>query len=136
MATLVNEQRVIFNPEQAAIFDAIPKSITNNQDYLFFIHTASGCGKTFLCNTVVTEVRRREQVALCIVLSGIATLLLDGGRIFYTFYLCFKISFSISKNSVAGLKWNSYMFPVIQQTKIIIWDKVFVQHKYNINTID
>ena len=135
-ATLVDKQRAIFNPEQAAAFDAILKSITNNQGYLFFIHTAGGCRKTFLYNTIAAEVRRRGQMALYVVSSGIATLLLDGGRIFYTFYLCFKISFSISKNSVAGLKWNSYMFPVIQQTKVIIWDKVFVQHKYNINTID
>jgi len=133
MATLVNEQRVIFNPEQAAIFDAIPKSITNNQDYLFFIHTASGCGKTFLCNTVVTEVRRREQVALCIVLSGIATLLLDEGRMSH---LHFKISLSINEDSMAGLKWNSYIFPVIQQTKVIIWDEVSMQHKYNIDAVD
>jgi len=133
---LVDKQRAIFNPEQAAAFDAILKSITNNQGYLFFIHTAGGCRKTFLYNTIAAEVRRRGQMALYVVSSGIATLLLDGGRISYTFYLCFKISFSISENSVAGLKWNSYMFPVIQQTKVIIWDKVFVQHKYNINTID
>ena len=133
MAALVNEQRVIFNPEQAAIFDAIPKSITNNQYYLFFIHTASGCGKTFLCNTVVTEVRRREQVALCIVLSGIATLLLDEGRMSH---LHFKISLSINKDSMAGLKWNSYIFPVIQQTKVIIWDEVSMQHKYDIDAVD
>ena len=133
MATLVNEQRVIFNPEQAAIFDAIPKSITNNQDYLFFIHTASGCGKTFLCNTVVTEVRRREQVALYIASSRIAALLLDRER---TSYSCFKIPLSINEDSVAGLKWNSYMFPVIQQTKVIIWDEVPMQHKYDIDAID
>jgi len=130
---LVNEQRVIFNPEQAAIFDAVPKSITNNQGYLFFIHTAGGCGKTFLCNTIATEVRRREQVALCIVLSGIATLLLDGGRMSH---LHFKISLSINEDSMAGLKWNSYIFPVIQQTKVIIWDEVPMQHKYDIDAVD
>jgi len=130
---LVNEQRVIFNPEQAAIFDAVPKSITNNQGYLFFIHTAGGCGKTFLCNTIATEVRRREQVALCIVLSGIATLLLDGGRMSH---LHFKISLSINEDSMAGLKWNSYIFPVIQQTKVIIWDEVSIQHKYDIDAVD
>jgi len=30
MATLVDEQRAIFNPDQAAAFDAILESITNN----------------------------------------------------------------------------------------------------------
>ena len=80
------------------------------QDHLFFDYAASGCGKTFLCNTITAEVRKREQMTLYIVSSGIATLLLDRRR---TSYLHFKISLSINKNSVAGLKQNSYMFLVI-----------------------
>jgi len=28
------------------------------------------------------------------------------------------------------------MFPVLQQTRVIIWDEVPMQHKYDINTID
>jgi len=111
---LLDKQRAIFNPKQAAAFDAVLKSITNNQGYLFFIHTAGGCRKTFLYNTIVAEIRRRKQMVLCVVSSRIAALLLDRGRISYTFYLCFKISFSINENSVARLKQNSYMFPVIQ----------------------
>ena len=38
--------------------------------------------------------------------------------------------------TLAGLKWNSYIFPVIQQTKVIIWDKVPMQHKYDIDVVD
>ena len=60
IATLVDEQRAIFNPDQAAAFDAILESITNNQGHLFFIHAAGGCRKTFLCNTIAAEVRRRS----------------------------------------------------------------------------
>ena len=41
---------------------------------LFFIYAAGGCGKTFLCNTIAAEVRRRGQVALCVASSGIAAL--------------------------------------------------------------
>jgi len=48
----------------------------------------------------------------------------------------FKISISIHKDSVAGLKQNSYMFSVIQQTRVIIWDEIPIQYKYNIDTID
>jgi len=91
IATLVDEQRAIFNLDQATAFDAILESITNNQGYLFFIHAAGGYGKTFLCNTI-------------------AALLLDRGR---TSYSHFKISLSIHEDSVAGLKCNSYMFPVL-----------------------
>ena len=133
IATLVDEQRAIFNPDQVTAFDAILESITNNQDHLFFIHAASGYRKTFLYNTIAAEVRRRGQVALCVVLSGIAALLLDSRR---TSYSHFKIPLSIHENSVAGLKCNSYMFLVLQQTKVIIWDKVPMQHKYDIDAVD
>jgi len=96
MATLVDEQRTMFNPEQATAFDAVLKSVTNNQGYLFFIHAAGGCRKTFLCNTITTKIRRREQVALSIASSGIVTLLLDGGKISHSH---FKIPLSINEDS-------------------------------------
>ena len=53
MATLVDEQRTIFNPDQAAAFDAVLESVTNNQGHLFFIH-AVRCVITW---AVVTAVR-------------------------------------------------------------------------------
>jgi len=80
MATLVDKQRAIFNPDQAAAFDAVLESVINNQGHHFFIHAAGGCEKTFLCNTITAEVRRRGQVALCVASSGITALLLDRGR--------------------------------------------------------
>ena len=86
-----------------------------------------------MCNTIAVEVRRRGQIALCVASSGIAALLLDGGRISYS---CFKIPLSIHEDSVAGLKHNSYMFPVLQQTKIIIWNEVPIQYKYDIDAVD
>jgi len=92
IATLVDEQRAIFNPDQATAFDVVQESVTNNQGHLFFIYVAGSYGKTFLCNTIAAEVRRRGQVALCVASSGIAILLLDRER---TSYLCFKIPLSI-----------------------------------------
>jgi len=110
MATLVDKQRAIFNPDQAAAFNTVLESVTNNQGHFFFIHAAGGCGKTFLCNTIAAKVRRRGQVALCVASSRIAALLLDEGR---TSHSCFKIPLLIHEDSVAGLKHNSYMFPVL-----------------------
>jgi len=100
IATLVDEQRAIFNPDQAAAFNAILESVTNNQDHLFFIHAAGSCRKTFLYNNIAAEVRRRGQIALCVASSGIAALLLDSRR---TSHSCFKIPLSIHEDSVTGL---------------------------------
>ena len=74
-----------------------------------------------------------SQVVLCVVSSGIAALLLDKER---TSHSCFKIPLFIHEDSVTGLKRNSYMFLVLQQTKVIIWDKVPMQHKYDIDAVD
>jgi len=59
MATLVDEQRTIFNLDQVAAFNAILEFVTNNQGHFFFIHAASSCGKTFLYNIIAAEVRKR-----------------------------------------------------------------------------
>jgi len=60
MATLVDEQRAIFNPNQAATFDAVLESVTNNQGHLFFIHTAGGCKKTFFATLLL--LRLEEEI--------------------------------------------------------------------------
>ena len=73
------------------------------------------------------------SIALCVASSRIAALLLDRGRIFYSY---FKISLSIHEDFVVGLKHNSYMFLVLQQTRVIIWDEVPMQHKYDIDAVD
>ena len=86
-----------------------------------------------MCNTIAAKVRRRGQIALCVVSSGIAALLLDGGR---TSYSRFKIPLLIHEDSIARLKRNSYIFSVLQQTKVIIWDEVPMQHKYDIDIVD
>ena len=59
--------------------------------------------------------------------------LLDKGR---TSHSHFKIPLSIHKDSVIRLKCNSYIFPVLQQTRVIIWDEVPMQYKYDINAVN
>jgi len=71
-----------------------------------------------LCNTFATEIKKRDQIVLCVILSRIVALLLDKERISYS---CFKIPLSIYEDSVTGLK---HIFLVLQQTRVIIWDEV------------
>ena len=59
--------------------------------------------------------------------------MLDGER---TSHSRFKIPLSIHEDSVAGPKHNSYMFPVLQQTRVIIWDEVPMQYKYDIDAVN
>ncbi|KXN89047.1 hypothetical protein AN958_06398, partial [Leucoagaricus sp. SymC.cos] len=86
-----------FNHEQKAAYDAVMESVNSGNSRIFFIHSAGGCGKTYLCNTIAATVRAHgRHIALCVVSSGIAALLLDGGR---TAHSCFKIPIPVHEDS-------------------------------------
>ncbi len=50
------------------------------QTHLFFVDGPGGTGKTFLYNLILGRVRCERRIALVVASSGIAALLLDGGR--------------------------------------------------------
>ncbi|KXN84157.1 ATP-dependent DNA helicase pif1, partial [Leucoagaricus sp. SymC.cos] len=122
-----------FNHEQKAAYDAVMESVNSGNSRIFFIHSAGGCGKTYLCNTIAATVRAQGHIALCVASSGIAVLLLEGGR---TAHSCFKIPIPIHEDSVAGITRRSQMYEVLCHTKVIIWDEVSMQHKHGILAVD
>jgi hypothetical protein len=109
-------------------------SVNNNRGKMLFIHSAGGCGKTFVCNTIAAAVRAQGKVALCVASSGIAALLLDGGQTAHS-----RLGIppeSLTSTSVARIKRNSNMHKVLLETNIIIWDEVPMQHKYAADAVD
>jgi len=99
----------------------------------FFVQSAGGGGKTYLCNTIAAAVRSKTKVALCVASSGIAALLLDGGR---TAHSCFKIPISLHVTSSCNLKKNSDHKGLLKQTGIIIWDEAPMIHCYVMEALD
>ena len=81
--TLLN--LVKLNSDQKLIFDTIIKAINNeiNQN-LFFIDGPGGTGKTFLYNILLAHIRSSKSgmngIAIAVASSGIAALLISGGR--------------------------------------------------------
>ena len=126
-----------FNDEQRAVYDAVMQSYDQNLGNLFFVHSAGGGGKTFVCNTIAAAVRfgahENRKVALCVASSGIASLLLDGGR---TAHSRFKIPIPVHENSFCSIKKDSVLSHVLKQTGIIIWDEVPMQHKFAVEALD
>jgi hypothetical protein len=132
-ANFVAQNLQLFNQEQTHVFNAVMDSVNRNLGKCLFIHSAGGCGKTFVCNTIAAAVRSQNQVALCVASSGIASLLLEGGR---TAHSTFKIPIPITDTSTAGVKKNTHMHDVLKQTKAIIWDEVPMQHKHAVASVD
>lgn len=78
--------------KQRAIIDTVTTAVDAGQGGLFFIDGPGGTGKTFVKNLMLAHVRSRREVALAVASSGIASILLDGGR---TSHSRFKIPLDI-----------------------------------------
>ena len=108
-------------------------SVNNNISRLFFLHSAGGCGKTFVCNTIASAVRAKGKICLSVASSDIASLLLEGGR---TAHSTFHIPLAVNDTSTCNITQCSHLYPVLQQTSLIIWDEVPIQHKHAIEAVN
>ena len=133
LAVRVMANTTQFNNAQRGVYDAVMESVNNNNGKIFFLHSAGGCGKTFVCNTIAAAVRAQGKIALCVASSGIASLLLEGGR---TAHSTFKIPLQVTETSVCNFTRNSHVFPLLRETAIIIWDEVPMQHKYAVEAVN
>ena len=131
MAVHQNTER--FNDEQRAVYDAVLHSARNNEGKIFFLHSAGGGGKTFVCNTIAAAIRADHQVALTVASSAIAALILDGGR---TAHSRFKIPIPVHESSTCRIPKQGDLADLIRATKIIIWDEAPMQHRYAIEALD
>ena len=100
----------------------------------FFIDGLGGAGKTFLYNTVLSSIRAENEIALAVASSGIAALLLEGGR---TAHSRLKIPVNgINELSTCNSKKQSNEEELIKVAQIIIWDKAPMQHKFTFEAVD
>ena len=70
---------------------------------------------------------------LCVASSGIAALLLKGGR---TAHSCFKIPIPCHEASICNFSKTSDLAKLIQKTDLVIWDKAPMQHRHNMEAVD
>jgi hypothetical protein len=133
LAATVTHNVGLFNNAQKSVYEAVMESINGNQGKLLFLHSAGGCGKTFVCNTIAAAVRAQGKIALCVASSGIASQLLEGGR---TAHSTFKIPLQVDETSTCNIRRNTHRHDLLKQTAVIIWDEVPMQHKYAVEAVD
>lgn len=121
------------NIGQKYIYDAIENSILNNYGQTFFVYGYGGTGKTFLWNTLLNNIRSKGKIALAVASSGIAALLLPGGR---TPHSRLRIPLNIEEHSVCAIKKNTQLAELIEQTAFIIWDEAPVNHRHCFEVLD
>ncbi|QRW12340.1 ATP-dependent DNA helicase PIF1 [Ceratobasidium sp. AG-Ba] len=122
------------NNEQLAAFDNIYHSVVEDQGCTFFLDGPAGTGKTFLYKALCYQLRSEGKIVLCVASSGIAALLLPGGR---TSHSRFKIPVeNLTEASNCNISKTSDLAGLIRQTSLIIWDEVPVQHKHCAEAFD
>ncbi|KAG5550191.1 hypothetical protein RHGRI_015221 [Rhododendron griersonianum] len=121
------------NEEQRAAYTAIITSVFENKGTTFFLNGGAGTGKTFLYNTVATKCRSLGHVVVSVASSGIASLLLVGGR---TAHSTFSIPLDVLEDSFCSFSKQSLQAELFRKTRLIIWDEVPMQHRYCVEAVD
>ncbi|KAI5452038.1 hypothetical protein NCC49_001334 [Naganishia albida] len=121
------------NAEQLHVVNSVLQAIEANEPRLFFLQGPGGTGKTFVENHILARVRSNGHIALAVASSGIASLLLRGGR---TARSRFKIPIDVSERSALAIPKESALANLIRQASLIVWDEVPMQHRNCAEAVD
>jgi hypothetical protein len=118
-ATIRDERVPQLNPEQRAVYV---------DRRAFFVDGLGGIGKTFLYSCLLNTVRAQGRVAIVVASSGIAALLLDGGR---TAHSRFKIPVQgLNITSTCYISRDSELATLLQAAVLIVWDEAVMMHRH------
>ncbi|CAN1819976.1 ATP-dependent DNA helicase PIF1 [Linum perenne] len=121
------------NNEQVIVFKQIMDSVEKGTGQCFFVEGAGGTGKTFLWKVITAKLRSEGKIVLCVASSGIAALLMPGGR---TAHSRFHIPIKLTETSTCDIYHGTDVAKLIQHTSLIIWDEAPMAHKFCIEALD
>lgn len=122
------------NTEQSEAYTKILESIEREQGKIFFLSGPGGTGKTFVYNTICHKVRSEAWVIIVVASSGIAALLIIGGR---TAHSVFKIPIDgLNAESFCTIPKESHRAGLLRIARAIIWDEIGMQHRYAPEALD
>ncbi|KAL7606511.1 hypothetical protein Lser_V15G20604 [Lactuca serriola] len=119
--------------EQRSIFDEIMTAVKENKGGVFFVYGYGGTGKTFLWKTLSASLRSKGDIVLNVASSGIASLLLTGGR---TAHSRFIIPLNLTEDSFCSFGKDSDVAELLKKTSLIIWDEASMIHKHAFEALD
>ncbi|XP_019158039.1 PREDICTED: uncharacterized protein LOC109154766 [Ipomoea nil] len=119
--------------EQLLIYNKVMVDVESNKGGLFFVYGYGGTGKTFLWRTMSAALRSKGEVVLNVASSGIASLLLPGGR---TAHSRFSIHIAVNEDSTCNISQGSPLAELIIKAKLIIWDEAPMMHKHCFEALD
>lgn len=115
--------------EQRTVYDKIIHELNQQHGGLYFLDAPGGTGKTFLINLILTEVRIRNEIAVAVASSGIASTLIEGGR---TAHSTFKLPLNLNQTEVptcninknsSNLNLSILKYKICNENVFQIWEK-------------
>jgi ATP-dependent DNA helicase PIF1 len=125
MSTMTSEQR--------NIYDTIITRVREDRPGFFFLYGYGGTGKTFIWRALSAALRSEGEIVLACASSGIAALLIPGGR---TAHSRFGLPFIIDETSMCGVTPNTPLASLVIKAKLIIWDEAPMMHKHCFEALD
>ncbi|XP_038716239.1 uncharacterized protein LOC120009649 [Tripterygium wilfordii] len=121
------------NYDKKLVYEAVLEAMYKRSGGFFFVYGHGGIGKTFLYNAIIGSLRSEGKIVLAVASSGIASLLLPGGR---TAHSSFKISINIHSESSCHIKKGTQVAKLIKKTCIIVWDEAPMTHRHCFEALD
>ena len=119
--------------EQKGIYETVVDACNKNTGGMFFVYGYGGTGKTFVYKTLTAAIRSKGQIVLNVASSGIASLLLDGGR---TAHSRFAIPINVVDGSMCSITADSPLADLIREARLIIWDEAPMTNRLAFEAFD
>ncbi|KAF8050555.1 hypothetical protein N665_1942s0005 [Sinapis alba] len=119
--------------EQKKIYDEIITSVNEGKGGMFFVYGFGGTGKTFLWKLLYAAIRSRGDIVLYVASSGIASLLLQGGR---TAHSRFGIPLNPDEFSSCTMSHETDQANLVKEASFIIWDEAAMMSKHCFEALD
>ena len=103
--------------EQKQIYEKIMQVVNNDEGGMFFLYGYGGTRKTYIWRTLASSLRAKNQIVIMVASSGIASLLLPGGK---TVHSKFKILVPIFEDSTCNTLQGSQLAELLNQKNLII----------------
>ncbi|CAL9225762.1 unnamed protein product [Arabidopsis halleri] len=127
------EQIVKLTAEQKKVYQEILDAVLHDKGGVFFVYGFGGTGKTFLWSILSAVLRSQGLIVLNVVSSGIASLLLPGGR---TAHSRFGIPLVPTDFTSCSIKGDSDLAALIRLAKLTIWDEAPMMSKFCFESLD
>ena len=121
--------------DQRAAYKAILDLVNRKTGGIVFLDAPGGTGKTFVINLILAKIRQQSKIAIAVASSGIAAILLDGGR---TAHSALKLPLNLShcENPLCNISKGTGQAKVLQECEIIVWDECTMSHKHALEALD